>query len=258
MWSFVPQAATKFNIKQKDGINFLVVQGHLENTPEAVAGYMHAQAKGLSKRRIGEYLGNIKDFNQQVLSYFLAFYDFKDNSLSEALRKLLMDFRLPGEAQQIDRILEKFSSQYFKTNPEGSGFANEDTVYILAFSIIMLNTDLHNPNIAPDKKMTLAGFLANNRGINDGADIPPDVLEGVFNDIRDNEIRMNEGDQWEGEVVTFMAPNKAGWLSKQNHGGLHRYHRSVPTVPIYPCTPAPLACDHMETYDATTSFIAIS
>lgn len=25
---------------------------------------------------------------------------------------------------------------------------------------------------------------------------------------------MNEGDQWEGEVVTFMAPNKTGWLSK--------------------------------------------
>ena len=38
-----------------------------------------------------------------------------------------MDFRLPGEAQQIDRILEKFSIQFFSSNPE-CGFRNEDTV----------------------------------------------------------------------------------------------------------------------------------
>ena len=31
---------------------------------------------------------------------------------------------------------------------------------------------------------------------------------------------MSEGDQWEGEVVTFMAPNKSGWLSKMNHSAM--------------------------------------
>jgi Sec7-like guanine-nucleotide exchange factor len=30
----------------------------------------------------------------------------------------LKEFRLPGEAQQIDRILEKFSARVFATNPE--------------------------------------------------------------------------------------------------------------------------------------------
>lgn len=48
------------------------------------------------------------------------------------------------------------------------------------------------------------------------------MLAAIFQEISEDEIRMNEGDQWEGEVVTFMAPNKAGWLSKQNHGGFHR------------------------------------
>ena len=36
---------------------------------------------------------------------------------------------------------------------------------------------------------------------------------------------MNEGDQWEGEVVTFMAPHKAGWLSKQTHSAFQSWHR---------------------------------
>lgn len=56
-------------------------------------------------------------------------------------------------------------------------------------------------------------------------DVPSEVLERFFHNIKENEIRMNEGDQWEGEVVTFMAPNKSGWLSKQNHGGFMRWKK---------------------------------
>ena len=164
----------------------------------------------------GEYLGNIEEFNQSVLSEFLKAYNFEGKTLVQSLRMILTEFRLPGEAQQIDRILEKFSAQFFRTQTEG--FSNEDTVYILSFSIIMLNTDRHNPNISESKKMTLEGFISNNRGINDGKDMEREVLERLFHDINENEIRMNEGDQWEGDVVTFMAPNKSGWLHKQNHG----------------------------------------
>jgi len=39
---------------------------------------------------------------------------------------------------------------------------------------------------------------------------------------------MSEGDQWEGEVVTFMAPNKSGWLMKANH--------QVPALDEYDCS----------------------
>ena len=49
-------------------------------------------------------------------------------------------------------------------------FANADTGYVLAYSIIMLNTDAHNPMVK--NKMTKEGFHKNNRGINDGADLP--------------------------------------------------------------------------------------
>ena len=55
-----------------------------------------------------------------------------------ALRSFISTFRLPGEAQIIDRIIQRFSTRYFSENPEG--YANQDSVYILAFAIIMLAT----------------------------------------------------------------------------------------------------------------------
>ena len=71
----------------------------------------------------------------------------------------------------------------------------------------------HSPCLLP---------ATSHQGIDDGQDIPIAMLAAIFQEISEDEIRMNEGDQWEGEVVTFMAQNKAGWLSKQNHGGFHR------------------------------------
>lgn len=41
---------------------------------------------------------------------------------------------------------------------------NVDTIFILAFAIIMLNTDLHSPNIKAEKKMRLEQFIKNLRG----------------------------------------------------------------------------------------------
>jgi Sec7-like guanine-nucleotide exchange factor len=47
-------------------------------------------------------------------------------------------------------------------------FQSPDTAYILSFSMIMLNTDLHNAAIPPKKKMSLTQFIKNNSGIDDG------------------------------------------------------------------------------------------
>jgi hypothetical protein len=44
-------------------------------------------------------------------------------------------------------------------------FASADAPYVLAYSIIMLTTDLHSPQVK--NKMTKEQFIKNNRGIND-------------------------------------------------------------------------------------------
>lgn len=50
-----------------------------------MARYLHEHGEGLSKRRIGEYLGNVDEFNQNVLRAFLEFYDFKGITLDEVI-----------------------------------------------------------------------------------------------------------------------------------------------------------------------------
>lgn len=49
-----------------------------------------------------------------------------------------------------------------------------DTCYILSFAIIMLNTSLHNPCVKD--KTTLERFISMNKGINNGGNLPDDLL----------------------------------------------------------------------------------
>ncbi|RMZ52113.1 hypothetical protein APUTEX25_001307 [Auxenochlorella protothecoides] len=94
--------------------------------------------------------------------------------------KFLDGFRLPGEAQKIDRLMEKFAERYVLCNPDS--FRSADVAYVLAYSVIMLNTDAHNPGVKV--KMTRADFLRNNRGINDGGDLPEAFMSGLYDAIR--------------------------------------------------------------------------
>ncbi|KAL1219206.1 Brefeldin A-inhibited guanine nucleotide-exchange protein 2 [Cardamine amara subsp. amara] len=96
--------------------------------------------------------------------------------------------RLPGEAQKIDRIMEKFAERYCKCNSKV--FISADTAYVLAYSVIMLNTDAHNPMVK--SKMSADDFIRNNRGIDDGKDLPADYMRSLYERITKKEIKMKE------------------------------------------------------------------
>jgi len=62
--------------------------------------------------------------------------------------------------------MQAFADRYCECNVETvRQFHRADTVFLLAFATIMLNTDLHNKNIKPDRKMKLNDFIRNLRGI---------------------------------------------------------------------------------------------
>lgn len=128
--------------------------------------------------------------NVATMHAFVDMLDFTDMRFTDALRMYLQTFRLPGEAQKIDRFMLKYAERYMDGNPEAA-FANADTAYILAFSVIMLNTDAHNPNLKK-KRMTKVEFVKNNRGINDGKDLPEDLLGEIYDEIQSNEIKMKD------------------------------------------------------------------
>ncbi len=71
-----------------------------------------------------------------------------------AIRVYLESFRLPGEAQKINRIMESFGKAYHGRCP--ALFRNADAVYILAYSVILLNTDQHNSQARPAPPCTRA------------------------------------------------------------------------------------------------------
>ncbi|XP_055883213.1 IQ motif and SEC7 domain-containing protein 1-like isoform X4 [Biomphalaria glabrata] len=179
-----------FNKKPEKGLEFLLDNNFLDRSPKSVARFFISR-KGLSKQMIGDFLGNLqKTFNQEVLEYFCEEIDLSGLQVDVALRKFQCHFRMPGEAQKIERLMEAFAERYCQCNPDQvKNFKNPDTVFLLAFAIIMLNTDLHNPSVKAERKMKLEDFIKNMRGIDDGEDIDRDILTGLYERIKAQEFK---------------------------------------------------------------------
>ncbi|XP_073400300.1 IQ motif and SEC7 domain-containing protein 3 isoform X3 [Dendrobates tinctorius] len=182
-----------FNINPDKGIQFLISRGFIPDTPIGVAHFL-LQRKGLSRQMIGEFLGNSKkQFNRDVLDCVVDEMDFSNMELDEALRKFQAHIRVQGEAQKVERLIEAFSQRYCMCNPDiVQQFHNPDTIFILAFAVILLNTDMYSPSIKPDRKMMLEDFIRNLRGVDDGADIPREMVVGIYERIQQKELKSNE------------------------------------------------------------------
>ncbi|XP_056378102.1 brefeldin A-inhibited guanine nucleotide-exchange protein 1 isoform X2 [Hyla sarda] len=185
----IEQGIDLFNKKPKRGIQYLQEQGMLGNTPEDIAQFLH-QEERLDSTQAGEFLGDNDKFNKEVMYAYVDQHDFLGKDFVSALRMFLEGFRLPGEAQKIDRLMEKFAARYLECNQGQTLFASADTAYVLAYSIIMLTTDLHSPQVK--NKMTKEQYIKMNRGINDSKDLPEEYLSAIYNEIAGKKISMKE------------------------------------------------------------------
>lgn len=176
-----------FNEKPKKGVEFLQSQKLVGEEAADVARFLSV-TMALDKTMVGDYLGERDDFNLSVMHAYVDDLDFTGMEFDSAIRAFLSGFRLPGEAQKIDRLMEKFAERFVRCNPEA--FKSADVAYVLAYSVIMLNTDAHNPMVK--KKMSKEDFLRNNRGINDGGDLDQGFMESLYNRIVTNEIKMSD------------------------------------------------------------------
>lgn len=133
----------------------------------------------ISKKGLGQYLGHQQ--NIDVLKEVMLTFEFRGKRIDEALRLMLESFRLPGESQQIERVMETFASVYFSTKPKY--LATQDAAFVMSYSIIMLNTDQHNPQVK--NRMKVEDFIRNNRGINNGVDLDHDFLREIYKSIKE-------------------------------------------------------------------------
>ena len=74
----------------------------------------------LDKTAIGEYMGEGEAKYIAVLHAYVDQLRFAGLTFDDAIRSFLGGFRLPGEAQKIDRMMEKFAERYCACNPASS------------------------------------------------------------------------------------------------------------------------------------------
>ncbi|XP_054286220.1 brefeldin A-inhibited guanine nucleotide-exchange protein 1-like isoform X2 [Macrosteles quadrilineatus] len=197
-----------FNRKPKKGISFLQEQGLLGTTASEVAEWLHIDDR-LDKTGIGDFLGENEDFSKEVMYAYVDQLQFAGKDMVSALRYFLEGFRLPGEAQKIDRLMEKFASRYCECNPNNGLFASADTAYVLAYSVIMLTTDLHSPQVK--NKMTKEQYIRLNRGISDNQDLPEEYLSQIYDEIAGHEIKMKATSKPGKQVISSEKKRRLLW-----------------------------------------------
>ncbi|RWA07834.1 hypothetical protein EKO27_g7273 [Xylaria grammica] len=136
-----------------------------DDTP---AKYLARVEEVLARGAIASALSKEADpFHAAVLRSYMRTFSFFEEPMDMAIRKLLMEAELPKETQQIDRCLEAFANRYHECNP--GIYATPDQAYFIAFSLLILHTDVFNKN--NKYKMGKSDYLKNTRG------------EGIFDDV---------------------------------------------------------------------------
>ena len=219
-----------FNKHPEKGLVRLLDSNFIKNdTPHDIAKFLFNEDQSdppISKIAIGEVLG--RENNKEILTCYVSLFEdiFSSNPLLPALRSFLDKFKLPGEAQQIDRIVESFSELYVKLNqPQlsrhietSSSEARSDEVYILTFAIIMLNTTLHNPSVK--HKMSCTDFIKMAKCGEKNEEYQfswrNEFLSDIYRDIQAREIKFpsQKSDTVfaSAKAKVFEEPDIEGWL----------------------------------------------
>lgn len=214
--------ADQFNAKPREGLKYLSEHGVLPNPPTAKSVALFLRTNPfVNKTVIGEYFGERKDFNHDVIKEYSLLFDWDSKSYVEAVRDLLESFRISGDSPVIEKILDIWTKTYYEryeveeevevtvpvTNEAGETetitkkemqkvnkhpiFRSLDACYMIAMSIIMLNVDLYNPNLKR-KRMTFESYAKNLKGQNLKEDFPLDYLRPIYTAIKEAEIRIVE------------------------------------------------------------------
>lgn len=185
------KAAEKFNYKIKSGIAYLkeVVLSNCTSIDAEAKGIVKflRYTPSLKKKNIGVFLGENTELSIKTLKYFGESFDFKNVHIIQALRIFLSTFQLPSEGQKIDRVLQSFADKYYKDN--NTLFANSDCAYYLSYAIMILQTELHNPNVK--EKMGLEGFMKifENK---DYESLSKEYLEDIYKQIQEEPLSLAE------------------------------------------------------------------
>jgi hypothetical protein len=199
-------AVKVFNMKAKKGIQWIKEQlykggdmGSEEDVDALIGHFLWDHRKELSKSELGDLFGEDTVEAKRIYNAFVSKFNVVGLDLDLTLRRLLYLFKLPGEAQKIDRVMQVFSKHYYDANCGENtplplvreAIKSPKEAYTLVFALIMLNTDAHTENLP--KRMSCQEFLDNIRySTKEGIFIDNDYLSDMYYRIVNEEIRMQD------------------------------------------------------------------
>ncbi|KAG0351734.1 hypothetical protein BGZ54_003128, partial [Gamsiella multidivaricata] len=200
--------------KEQPGPASPTLNGDHSSWPEHPRQFLERLKETVSKAELGNLLSKGSDsFHQAVLRIHMESFDFRRDPIDLALRKFLLDFHFPKEAQQIDRVLEAFASRYHACNPHL--FRSSEVVYTIAFSLMLLHTDAHNKNVR--YKMTKEQYVRQAKSIDGVNTIPADILEVLYDNITYLKFVYAEDDMdVDGQRIAEVQPASSGtWFPRR-------------------------------------------
>ncbi|KAJ2825551.1 hypothetical protein IWW50_002799, partial [Coemansia erecta] len=180
----VRRACHIFEKNTSEAVVYLINHEIIGPTADMVAGFLH-RCTALNRRQTGNFLGagimgeNLhenptsdeieqeKIFHQQTWIAYLDRCNLVGVPIDEALRSILLYFRLPPHRRSAGILLEIAALQWYVKNKD---FGTVPSVYLpesqdvavkLVFTIMMLNSEVHNPNLRSEAQTDAVyhGFL---------------------------------------------------------------------------------------------------
>ena len=197
----IDDAIVKFNSGKKGGLKLLQdLKVIRDQTPEALADFLKND-KRVTHFIIGEIFGQEEEFFLKVLECFLNSINYAGMDILSALKHFLSLFELPGEGQKVERILEAFSKKFHEDNPD---VISADGAYLLSFLLMMLHTNIHNPQVI--QKMTLQEFLNIGKNVNNnGNPIPVETLTKFYYDILQTPLAIHSLEKRKREIQNMLS-----------------------------------------------------
>ena len=126
----------------------------------------------------------------KCLDSFIELISFHKMDIDEGMRHLLDHFTLPSESQQVSRIIESFGNKFYKDNKAEGIFASSSAVYSLSYLLMMLQSNLHNPQVVD--KMKFIDYQKLAKTMNEGNDFSQVYLQHLYNSIQKNQLGFHE------------------------------------------------------------------
>jgi Sec7-like guanine-nucleotide exchange factor len=199
------EAIYQFNASPRRNIGVLCDYFKCEPTLANIAQLFH-QTLGLLGDRIGEFLCHPD--NVVYLKAYFQTINLRVDFLEAMGLGLSGPFFMLGEAQQVERTMQKLSEVCMEQNPGVFGHVNDPVV--LGYALVMLNTDILKLNVT--RKMTVDEFVANTISALQHSSIAKETLIQMYNSLKVTPFAFAAKSN---DFMALCAPKLRGWLKKK-------------------------------------------